>query len=176
MEPIAQGTLLRKRLFVLRVTIFSSLCGCSRAQWMLSKANTLHDYRTYNMGVHSCSATNSSLYAGPHTGCAFVLQYYHLRRGCVGTCERWDVQDTHQDFSQGRCWTMLAAPKGCWPSSELRPVELPRLARPKGCFATYYARSMDELSGRTTGRLGYDRPDSAYAIGGTAELALRYPN
>ncbi len=26
------------------------------------------------------------------------------------------------------------------------------------------------------GLLGYDRPDSAYAIGGTAELALRYSN
>ena len=43
-------------------------------------------------------------------------------------------------------------------------------------IATYYARSMDELSGHTTGRIGYDRPDSAYAIGGTAELALRYSN
>ncbi len=46
------------------------------------------------------------------------------------------------------------------------------------CFAAYYARSIDELSGRTTGgstgRLGYDGPDSAYAIGRTAELALCY--
>ena len=55
--------------------------------WMLSKASNLHGYHTYNMGVHSCSATSSWLYNGPHTGCAFVLQYYHLRRGCVGTCE-----------------------------------------------------------------------------------------
>ena len=30
-----------------------------------------------------------------------------------------------------------------------------------------------ELSGRTTGRLGYTRPTTAYAIGGTAALALR---
>ncbi len=67
---------------------------------------------------------------------------------------------------------LLAAPKGERQTSEQRPVELPRLARPKGCFAAYYARSIDELPGRTTGRLGYDRPDSAYAIGGTAELAL----
>ncbi len=44
------------------------------------------------------------------------------------------------------------------------------------CFTAYYARRIDELSGRTTGRLRYDRPDSAYAIGGTAELALRYSN
>ncbi len=35
-------------------------------------------------------------------------------------------------------------------------------------------RSIDELSGRTTGRLGDIRPDTAHAIGGTAELALRY--
>jgi hypothetical protein len=52
--------------------------------WMLSKANKLHGHHTYNMGVHSCLATSSWLYYGPHTGCAFLLQYYHLRRGCVG--------------------------------------------------------------------------------------------
>jgi hypothetical protein len=32
---------------------------------------------------------------------------------------------------------------------------------------------MDELSGLTTGKLGYVRPDSAHAIRGTAELALK---
>ena len=31
-----------------------------------------------------------------------------------------------------------------------------------------------ELSGRTTGRLGYTWPTTAYAIGGTATLALRF--
>ena len=31
-----------------------------------------------------------------------------------------------------------------------------------------------ELSGRITGRLGYTWPTTAYAIGGTATLALRY--
>ncbi len=71
---------------------------------------------------------------------------------------------------------MHAAPKGNWPTSELQPVELPQLAHQKGCFAAYYARSIDELSGRTMVRIGYDRPDSAHAIGGTAELALRYSN
>jgi hypothetical protein len=54
---------------------------------MLSKANKLHDYHTYKMGVHSCLATSSWLYYAPQPCCAFVLQYYHLRRGCVGTCE-----------------------------------------------------------------------------------------
>ena len=33
---------------------------------------------------------------------------------------------------------------------------------------------LDELWGRTTGRLGYIRPATAYAIGGTAMLAIRY--
>ena len=71
---------------------------------------------------------------------------------------------------------LIAAPKEERPTSKLRPEELPQLARPKGCFASYDARSIDELSGRTTGRLGYDRQDSAYAIGETAQLALRYSN
>jgi hypothetical protein len=41
------------------------------------------------------------------------------------------------------------------------------------CFAAYDVRSIDELSGRTTGRLGDIRPDTCHAIGGTAKLALR---
>ncbi len=72
---------------------------------------------------------------------------------------------------------LLAAPNGEWQTSKLRPVELPRLAcraLPEGRFAVYYVRSILELLGRTAGRLGYIRPDSAHAIGGTAELALRY--
>jgi hypothetical protein len=55
-----------------------------------------------------------------------------------------------------------------------RPVELPRLAHQKGCFAAYDIRSIDELSGRTTDRLRYIRLATANAIGGTAELALPY--
>ena len=42
------------------------------------------------------------------------------------------------------------------------------------CFAAHGGGSIDELPGRTTGRLGYIRPTTAHAIGGTAELALRY--
>ncbi len=54
-------------------------------------------------------------------------------------------------------------------------MELPRLARPKGCFAAYDVRGkIDELSGRNTGRLGDIRQDTAHAIGGTAELAPRH--
>ena len=44
----------------------------------------------------------------------------------------------------------------------------------QACFAAHGGGSIDELSGRTTGRLGYIRPTTAHAIGGTAELALRY--
>jgi hypothetical protein len=51
---------------------------------------------------------------------------------------------------------LLAAPKGHWPTTKLRPVELPHLARQKGCFASYYLRSIDELSGRTTGQTRKD--------------------
>ena len=36
------------------------------------------------------------------------------------------------------------------------------------------AMEIVELSGRTTGRLGYTWPTTSYAIGGTATLALRY--
>jgi hypothetical protein len=140
-------------------------------EWMLSKANKLHGYHTYNLGVHSCSGTSIWLYDGTHTGCAFVLQYYH-HQGCVGACELWAVQETHQGFTRR---ALLAAPKRERPTSKIRPVELPRLARPKGsrCFVAHYARSIDELSGRTTGRLGHIRQDTAHAIGGTARL-VRY--
>ena len=36
----------------------------------------------------------------------------------------------------------------------VQPGELPRLARPKGCYAVRDIRSIGEQSGRTTGRLG----------------------
>ncbi len=56
----------------------------------------------------------------------------------------------------------------------IQQVELPQLARLKGYLASNDVSSIDELSGRTTGRLGDIRPDTAHAIRGTAELALRY--
>ena len=52
-------------------------------------------------------------------------------------------------------------------------MELPRLARPK-VFRHKRLTELDEQSGRTTGRLEYTWPTTAYAIGGTATLALRY--
>ena len=63
--------------------------------------------------------------------------------------------DPMQVFPAGRC---LRRRRGKWQYQFLRPVELPRLARQKGCFAAYDIRSIDQLSGHTTGRLGYIRP------------------
>jgi hypothetical protein len=81
-----------------------------------------------------------------------------------------------RSFPGFRRLALLAAQKGDLPTSELLPVELPRHVRPKGCFAAYYVRSIDELLGRTTGRLrvGDIRTYTAHTIGGTAELALLY--
>ena len=53
-----------------------------------------------------------------------------------------------------------------YPRNEKCPVLL--LVSDECCFAAYCARSIDELSGRTTGRLRYIRPDTAHAIQGTA--------
>jgi hypothetical protein len=102
------------------------------------------------------------------------LKYYHLRGGGDGK----KIRPCAKDPMQGSCiffrQALLAALKGNWQTSELLPVELPRLDHSKGCFAAYNVRSMDELSICTTGLRGHIRPDTAHAIGGTAELALRY--
>jgi hypothetical protein len=42
-----------------------------------------------------------------------------------------------------------------------------QLQRAKHCIAAYNVRSVDKLSGRTTGRLGGNRQDTAHTIGGT---------
>ena len=51
-----------------------------------------------------------------------------------------------------------------------------RAAAPGRMCLFRHKRRMElvELSGRTTGRLGYTWSTTAYAIGGTATLALRY--
>ena len=45
---------------------------------------------------------------------------------------------------------------------------------PEGVLRCMRHMELDEQPGRTTGRLGYTGPTTAYAIGGTAALALRY--
>jgi len=42
-----------------------------------------------------------------------------------------------------------------------------QLQRSEHCFAAYNVRNVDKLSGRTTGRLGGNRQDTAHTIGGT---------
>ena len=68
----------------------------------------------------------------------------------------------------------LAAPKGGWPYTEETPSRAAPTSPPEGVFRHKRLMELDEQSGRTTGRLGYTWPFTAYAIGGTAALALRY--
>ena len=69
---------------------------------------------------------------------------------------------------------------GAWAPPPLPPglQDLPRDYGPDGaaCGLIRHKRRMElvELSGRTTGRLGYTWLTTAHAIGGTATLALRY--
>ena len=51
-------------------------------------------------------------------------------------------------------------------------MELPLLARLKGCYAVYDIRSIGEQSGRTTSPTRIYGP-TGHAIGGTAQVALR---
>ena len=68
----------------------------------------------------------------------------------------------------------LSAPKGDWPYTEATPSGAAPTCPPEGVFQHKRLMELVELSGRTTGRLGYTWPTTAYAIGGTATLALRY--
>ena len=68
----------------------------------------------------------------------------------------------------------LAAQKGGWTYTEETPSGAAPTSPPEGVFRQKRLMELDELSGRITGRLGYTWPTTAYAIGGTATLALRY--
>ncbi len=76
---------------------------------MLSKANKLHGYHTYNKGVHSCSGTSIWLYDGPHMFCAFVLKYYLILRAGSDLSEygprrrRRSPRDSHESTMGLRC-------------------------------------------------------------------------
>jgi hypothetical protein len=126
--------------------------------WMLSKANRLHATTT-------------------ETPWAYIrAKYYHLRRG-VWKYEHLAVQWTPYN---GCTFVRFPTPGGaCGVEGGMADFRTTtRRAAPtsppeKGCFAAYDVRSINELSGRTTGRLGDFRPDTAHSIGGTAELALR---
>ncbi len=124
-----------------------------RRGWISSKANprqTAHTTWAYIQAWQRAAGCTM----GP-TRVAHLRYSTTITDDAWGTCERSAVQDTHQGFPRR---ALLAAQKGECPTSKLRPIELPRLARPKGCFASYCARSIDGPSGRTTGQLGYVRP------------------
>ena len=70
----------------------------------------------------------------------------------------------------------LSAPKGEWQYTKATTREAAPTSPPEGVFRHKRRMELDELLGRTTGRLrlGHTWPTTAYAIGGTATLALRY--
>ena len=88
---------------------------------------------------------------------------------CVWKCE-------HLQWTPCRCSPpgALSAPKGEWPYTEATPSGAAPTSPPEGVFRHKGRMELVELSGRTTGRLGYTWPTTAYAIGGMAALALRY--
>ena len=77
-----------------------------------------------------------------------------------------------------QCWFSpqgaLTAPKGEWPYTEATPSGAAPTCPPEGVFRHKRRMELVELSGRTTGRLGYTWPTTAYAIRGPATLELRY--
>ena len=68
----------------------------------------------------------------------------------------------------------LRAPKGEWSYTKETPSGAAPTCPPEVVFRHKRLMELDELSGRTTGRLGYTWLTTAYAVGGTATLALRY--
>ena len=80
----------------------------------------------------------------------------------------------HVGFLRRATLAAAAAPKGGWPYTEEAPSGAAPTSPPKGVFRHKRRMELDEQSGRTTGRLGYTWPTTAYAIGGSAALALRY--
>ena len=112
---------------------------------------------------------SSSMTTARTTIGATVSQHYMFRRGFVWKCEH--VRWTPCRFSPPGA---LSAPKGEWPYTEATPSGAAPTSPPKGVFRHKRRMELVELSGRTTGRLGYTWPTKDYAIGGTAMLALRY--
>jgi hypothetical protein len=83
---------------------------------------------------------------------ALKFKYYHLQRGVCGNTSMCD--GPMQVFPAVR---HSGAEGG---EAVHRGDQLPQLARPKGWFA-----AIDQLSIRTTGRLGYISPTTAHTIG-----------
>ena len=100
---------------------------------------------------------------------ATVIRTTRSEGGCVRKCEH--LRGTPCRFSPPGA---LSALEGDWPYTEATPSGAARTSPPEGVFRPKRRMELDELSGRTTGRLRYTWPTTAYAIGGTATLALCY--
>ena len=100
------------------------------------------------------------------TGVYALLDWHNLLLSRV-TCLSKERLDKNS-------WAVLAGSKALEPTVSLMRRTVDQ------CYAVYdmfrHKRRMElvELSGRTTGRLGYTWLTRASAIGGTATLALRY--
>ena len=103
---------------------------------------------------------------------ALVLKFYPLLRGCV--CGNTSMCDgPHAGFPRR---ATRAALKGEWPYTKEMPSGAAPTSPPEGVFRHKRLMELDELPGRTTGRLGNTWPTTAHAMGGTATLALRNSN
>jgi hypothetical protein len=113
-----------------------------------SKRNSACDYHKDTMAVHSCSSTSIQLCNGSHTDVHSCSSTTISKGDVCGHTSIWLYDETYAGFPS---WALLAVQRGERLTSKLQQVELPRLARPKWCFAAYNIRSIDELSGRITG-------------------------
>ena len=150
----------------------------------LPTATTLFSFESlvFQPFEHAAEHRTSELQRGQRTaskgsqGCmtrttmgATVIRTTCSEGGCVWKCEH--LRRTPCRFSPPGA---LSAPKGGWPYTEATPSGAAPTSPPEGVFRHKRRMELVELSGRTTGRLGYTWPTTAYAIGGTATLALRY--
>ena len=139
---------------ILESLIFFSLVGCSRVQ--------NHPVPKGAWRLSSCMCTTR------HYGCT-QAQVLHVPKGFV--CENTSVcYGPHAGFP---CRATISAPKGERSYTEEATSGAAPTSPPEEVLRRIRHMELDELSGRTMGRLGYIRPATAYAIGGTATLALR---
>jgi hypothetical protein len=115
--------------------------------WMQLRAGTGELQREERASLRHSSCNNTKeMCVRP----ADLIADFQIQRGCERMCDP-GAGDYHDGFPTGRHYLRL---RGTGRSSRCYQVELPRLARPKGCCDICDIRSFGEQSGRTTGRLG----------------------
>ena len=102
---------------------------------------------------------------------ATVIQHYMFRRGMCVEVRAFAMDPTGMQVSPPG---VLSAQEGEWQYTEEAPSGAAPTSPPEGVVRHKRRMELVELLGRTTGRLGSTWPTTAYAIGGTATLALRY--